>query len=233
MSSELIVIGGGLAGTEAAWQVAQRSVHVTLYEMRPARPTAAHATEKLAEIVCSNSLGSNAIGKASGLLKEELRRLGSFIMECADATAVPAGEALAVDRDRLAEQVTRRIEAHPNIRLVRSEMTHIPANPVIVASGPLTSEALTAEITRLCGSDYLYFYDAMCPIVARESIDMTIAWRASRWGRDKATRSLGDIGSKTLADSSADGIAADDDGDYINCPLSKEEYEAFIAALAR
>lgn len=232
MASELIVIGGGLAGSEAAWQAAQRGVQVTLYEMRPVRPTAAHATDKLAEIVCSNSLGSNTVGKASGLLKEELRRLGSFIIECANATAVPAGEALAVDRDLFAEEVTRRIEAHPNIRLVRSEITHIPDSPVIIASGPLTSEALTAEITRLCGNDYLYFYDAMCPIVARESIDMTIAWRASRWGRDKSASLQGDGSAKTPSLSTVDGTAADNEGDYINCPLNQEEYEAFIAALA-
>jgi methylenetetrahydrofolate--tRNA-(uracil-5-)-methyltransferase len=230
MSSELIVIGGGLAGSEAAWQAAQRGVQVTLYEMRPTQPTAAHATDKLAEIVCSNSLGSNAVGKAGGLLKEELRRLRSFILECADATAVPAGDALAVDRDMFSEMVTRRIGSHPNIRLVRAEMTRIPDGPAIIASGPLTSEALTAEITRLCGNEYLYFYDAMCPIVSRESIDMTVAWRASRWGRDRGAANV-EGAAEVQAGSVTDSLP-EDEGDYINCPLNKEEYEAFIAALA-
>jgi methylenetetrahydrofolate--tRNA-(uracil-5-)-methyltransferase len=226
MTPDLIVIGGGLAGSEAAMQAAQRGVRVTLYEMRPVHPTPAHATDKLAEIVCSNSLGSNSVGKAGGLLKEELRRLDSFILECADATAVPAGDALAVDRDLFADTVTRRIAAHPNITLVRAEAPCIPDGPAIIASGPLTSEALTADITRLCGDRYLYFYDAMCPIVARDSIDLTIAWRGSRWGRDQETTLAAAAGT-----AGADDGSPASDGDYINCPLSKEEYEAFIAAL--
>ena len=224
MSSELVVIGGGLAGSEAAWQAAQRGLRVTLYEMRPMRSTLAHATDKLAEIVCSNSLGSNVPAKAGGLLKEELRRLGSFILECADATAVPAGDALAVDRDLFSDTVTRRIAAHPNITLVRSEVTQIPAGPTIIASGPLTSEALTADITRLCGDQYLYFYDAMCPIVAHDSIDMAIAWRGSRWGRDQAAV-------LPVVDGDIDLASPTSEGDYINCPLNKEEYESFIDAL--
>lgn len=224
MSSELIVIGGGLAGSEAAWQAAQRGVRVKLYEMRPVRATLAHASDRLAEIVCSNSLGSNAPTKASGLLKAELRRLGSFILECADATAVPAGDALAVDRDLFAATVTQRIATHPNITLVRAEVTAIPLGTVIVASGPLTSEALTADITRLCGDQYLYFYDAMCPIVARDSIDMSVAWRGSRWGRDQAP-------APPAAGGEGEAAGAVSEGDYINCPLNKEEYEAFIEAL--
>lgn len=218
---DLIVIGGGLAGSEAAWQAAERGLRVALYEMRPVRQTPAHATDKLAEIVCSNSLGANAVGKASGLLKEELRRLGSFILACADATAVPAGDALAVDRELFAATVTQRIESHPNITLIREEMPRIPDRPTIVASGPLTSDALTNEITRLCGDDYLYFYDAMCPIVARDSIDMRVAWRGSRWGRDAERPSP-----PTPLPEEERG-----DGDYINCPLTKEEYETFIDAL--
>ncbi|MBI5879384.1 MAG: methylenetetrahydrofolate--tRNA-(uracil(54)-C(5))-methyltransferase (FADH(2)-oxidizing) TrmFO [Chloroflexi bacterium] len=215
MSAQLIVIGGGLAGAEAAWQAAERGVKVALYEMRPVRMTAAHASDRLAELVCSNSLGATGTGKAGGVLKEELRRLRSFVMECAAATAVSAGDALAVDRDRFSELVTQRVSAHPNIELRREEVIHVPDAPTIIASGPLTSEALTADITRLCGGQYLYFYDAMCPIVAHDTIDMSIAWRASRWGRDAA-------GGETT-----DGPA----GDYINCPLSKDEYEVFIDAL--
>ncbi|MCA1553391.1 MAG: FAD-dependent oxidoreductase, partial [Chloroflexi bacterium] len=172
---DLIVIGGGLAGSEAAWQAAERGVRVALYEMRPVKRTPAHETDKLAEIVCSNSLGANTVGKASGLLKEELRRLGSFVLQCAEETAVPAGDALAVDREAFSALVTRRVEAHPHITLVREEMPRIPDTPTIIASGPLTSESLTAAITNLCGDQYLYFYDAMCPIVARDSIDMSTA----------------------------------------------------------
>ncbi len=217
MSNSLIIIGGGLAGSEAAWQAAERGIHVTLYEMRPVRMTAAHSSDRLAEIVCSNSLGAIGPGKAGGILKEELKRLGSFVLDCAFATAVPAGDALAVDRDRFADLVTARISGHPNITLVREEMPRIPDGPVIVASGPLTSELLTADITRICGNDYLYFYDAMCPIVSLDSIDMTIAWNASRWGRDTAGQP---------ADAASEPV-----GDYINCPMSQAEYETFIDAL--
>ncbi len=210
MAPELIVIGGGLAGSEAAWQAAERGIRVALYEMRPLKRTPAHETDRLAEIVCSNSLGARSPAKASGLLKEEMRRLGSFILGCAEQTAVPAGDALAVDREAFAALVTERIAAHPQITLIREEMPRIPETPTIVASGPLTSEALTAEITRLCGERYLYFYDAMCPIVSRESIDLNVAWRASRFGRD-----------------AGEGAA----GDYINCPLDESQYNAFIDAL--
>ncbi len=234
LKHDLLVVGGGLAGSEAAWQAAQRGLRVALYEMRPVNTTPAHATDKLAEIVCSNSMGSNSVGKASGLLKEELRRLGSFILACADATAVPAGDALAVDRELFAATVTERIESHPKIDLMREEMTSIPNVPTIIASGPLTSAALTAEITKLCGDQYLYFYDAMCPIVAHDSVDMSIAWLGSRFGRDAQTN---EIANRKLALSEVEGSplairpSPFANGDYINCPLSKDEYEAFVEAL--
>lgn len=208
MTEQLIVIGGGLAGTEAAWQAAQRGVPVTLYEMRPERRTPAHVSDQLAELVCSNSLGSTLIDRAPGLLKAELRRLGSLLMEAADEAAVPAGSALAVDREIFARAVTGRIEAHPLITVVRAEMTRIPAGPTIVASGPLTSEALTAEIAREAGEGHLYFFDAVAPIVEIESIDMSIAFRGSRYGRGEQ-----------------------EEGDYINCPFSEDEYNAFVDAL--
>jgi methylenetetrahydrofolate--tRNA-(uracil-5-)-methyltransferase len=200
-----MIIGGGLAGSEAAWQAAERGIRVKLYEMRPNKPTGAHITDKLAELVCSNSLGSNLPDRAPGLLKTELRRLGSFILQCADDSAVPAGAALAVDREKFSELVTERLAAHPNIEIVREEMQTIPDGPCIVASGPLTSESLSADIARLLGGQHLYFYDALAPIVNADSIDMSIAFRASRY---------------------ADGD--EEEGDYINCPLNKEEYTTFV-----
>ncbi len=206
----LIVIGGGLAGAEAAWQAAERGVEVALYEMRPVRSTPAHVSDQLAELVCSNSLGSNLVDRAPGLLKEELRRLDSLIIAAADATSVPAGGALAVDREGFAQAVTTRVVAHPHIRLVRQEMEAIPAGPTIVATGPLTSPSLAADIARLVGQDYLYFYDAMSPIVTLDSIDMSIAFRESRYGRGER-----------------------EEGDYINCPLNEAEYLAFVAALTQ
>lgn len=204
----LTIIGGGLAGTEAAWQAAERGLKVCLYEMRPARQTPAHVSDRLAELVCSNSLGSDLPDRAPGLLKSELRALGSLILQAAEATAVPAGGALAVDREKFAEAITRRIESHPLIELRREEMTHIPEKPVIIASGPLTSEALAAAIARLSGAEYLYFYDAVSPIVEVESINMALAFRASRYGRGEQA-----------------------EGDYINCPLNEAEYRAFVQAL--
>lgn len=201
----LIVVGGGLAGSEAAWQAAERGVEVILYEMRPRKMTPAHVSDRLAELVCSNSLGSDLPDRAPGLLKAELRRLGSLVLACADATRVPAGSALAVDRERFAEEVTRRIEAHPRIQVVRDEVTEIPDGPTVIATGPLTSEPLTQAIAELTGQEYLYFYDAMAPIVAADSIDMSIAFRASRYGRGGA--------------------------DYINCPMTEEEYDRFVEAL--
>ncbi len=208
MQPQLTIVGGGLAGSEAAWQAAERGMLVDLYEMRPARGTEAHTSDRLAELVCSNSLGSDVYDRPSGLLKAELRRMGSLVLECADATAVPAGGALAVDRDAFAARVTERLQAHPNIRLVREEVTDLPDGPTVIASGPLTSQALSDELARLSGDDHLFFFDAISPIVAADSVDMDIAFRRSRWDR-------GD----------------QEDGDYINCPMTRDEYEAFIDAL--
>ncbi len=207
-SQELIVIGGGLAGTEAAWQAAQAGISVALYEMRPRKTTPAHVTGNLAELVCSNSLGSDLPDRAPGLLKNELRRLGSLLMRCAEVAAVPAGGALAVDRERFAAEVTGAIESHPLIRLVREEVEHIPAGPCIIATGPLTADALARDIAALAGQEYLFFYDAIAPVVTGESIDMSIAFRANRQDRGQ-----------------------DSDGDYINCPLNKDEYQRFVAEL--
>lgn len=207
----LIVVGGGLAGSEAAWQAAQRGKRVLLYEMRPVRMTPAHATDQMAELVCSNSLGSVLVDRAPGLLKEEMRRLGSLIIEIAEleSVRVPAGGALAVDREAFAREITRRLESHPRIEIRREEVTEVPeGSPTILATGPLTSEALTASIQRLTGEQYLYFYDALAPIVEGDSIDMSRAYRASRYGRGEQ-----------------------EEGDYINCPLTRAEYEAFVAAL--
>jgi methylenetetrahydrofolate--tRNA-(uracil-5-)-methyltransferase len=203
---EISVIGGGLAGVEAAWQAAERGVRVKLYEMRPVTATPAHRTDKLAEIVCSNSLKSDENGSAPYLLKEELRRGNSLVMEAATATRVPAGAALAVDRIKFAELITERIEQHPNIEIVREEIKEIPADEIsVICTGPLTSEALTTDIMKLTGNDQLYFYDAIAPIVAADSIDMTIAFKAARYGKG------GD--------------------DYINCPFDKDQYEVFYNAL--
>jgi methylenetetrahydrofolate--tRNA-(uracil-5-)-methyltransferase len=203
MSEIINVIGGGLAGVEAAWQAASLGARVRLYEMRPVMQTPAHRTDKLAEIVCSNSLKTDEPGTAPYLLKEELRRGGSLVMEAAAATRVPAGAALSVDRIKFAEFITERVEQHPNIVIVREEIKTLPQDEVsIIATGPLTSEALTAEIMRFTGDDQLYFYDAIAPIVAADSIDMSIAFKAARYGKG------GD--------------------DYINCPLDKGQYELFV-----
>jgi methylenetetrahydrofolate--tRNA-(uracil-5-)-methyltransferase len=206
--AELIVVGGGLAGTEAAWQAAEQGVTVRLYEMRPQRQTPAHVTNRLAELVCSNSLGSVVPTKAPGLLKAELRGLGSLLLDCAMRASVPAGSSLAVDRELFTQCVEERIAAHPRIELVREEVTAIPGSPAIIASGPLTSEALTAAITRLSGQEYLYFFDALSPIVNAETIDMSKAFRASRYEQGQ-----------------------EEEGDYINCPMNREEYERFVAAV--
>ena len=203
---EISVIGGGLAGVEAAWQIAERNCQVKLYEMRPVTNTPAHRTDKLAEIVCSNSLKSDEIGTAPYLLKEELRRGNSLVMQAAEATKVPAGAALSVDRGKFSEFITEKIEQHPNIKIIREEITKIPTDEIsIIATGPLTSDALTAEIMRWTGDDQLYFYDAIAPIVAADSIDMNIAFKAARYGKG------GD--------------------DYINCPFNKEQYEIFYNEL--
>ena len=190
----VIVIGAGLAGSEAAWQAAQRGAHVTLYEMRPGRMTPAHETDRAAELVCSNSLGSNLPDRALGLLKNELRRLGSLIIACADRTAVPAGGALAVGREAFSQAVTDAIASHPRITLRREEVFAIPENgPAVIATGPLTAPPLAEAIGVLAGQDALYFYDAMAPIVTAESIDMRVAYRASRW--DKSSGGAGGQGS--------------------------------------
>jgi methylenetetrahydrofolate--tRNA-(uracil-5-)-methyltransferase len=218
----LTVIGGGLAGSEAAWQAASQGVAVTLYEMRPVRVTAVHKTDRLAELVCSNSFRGDKLDNAVGLLKEEMRRLGSLVMRTAEACRVPAGAALAVDRERFARAITEAIGGHPLITVRREEVRSIPPSsvsaPVIVATGPLTSEALSAEIAQLVGAGHLYFYDAISPIVLAESIDRGKVFRQSRW--DRSLRS-GDIGC---------GID-DGQGDYLNCPLDRAEYERFYDAL--
>ncbi len=206
--TQLTIIGGGLAGSEAAWQAAQSGIKVTLYEMRPNTPTGAHLSGDLAELVCSNSLGSNLSDRASGVLKNELRHLNSMLLDCAETSALPAGAALAVDREAFAHLVTEKIQSHPNIEIVRAEMTDIPQTPVIVASGPLTSESLSQSIAKLSGEEHLFFFDAIAPIVHAESINMNIAFRASRYGKGEQ-----------------------DEGDYINCPFTKDEYYAFVTAL--
>jgi methylenetetrahydrofolate--tRNA-(uracil-5-)-methyltransferase len=205
---EITIIGGGLAGVEAAWQVLQRQGRVRLFEMKPVRFSPAHKSEKLAELVCSNSLKSMSSASASGLLKAEMKLLGSLLMEAAESFRVPAGQALAVDRERFSSCITERLVSHPGFELVREEVVRIPeAGTVIIATGPLTSEALAMEIERLTGSSRLYFYDAIAPVVFADSIDMQIVFRASRYGRG------GD--------------------DYLNCPLTREEYERFHEQLLK
>ena len=200
------VIGAGLAGSEAAWQLANRGIEVELYEMRPTKKSPAHHTEYFAELVCSNSLRGDRLENAVGLLKEELRRVGSLIMECAEATRVEAGGCLAVDRVGFARMVTEKVKNHPNITVIEQEVTEIPEGPVIVASGPLTSDALSDAIGKYFGqTDYLHFFDAAAPLVTAESIDMTKAWWQSRYDRGTP--------------------------DYINCAMNKEQYQAFHTEL--
>ncbi len=208
MIEQVTIVGGGLAGSEAAWQVACRDIPVRLYEMRPHTPTPAHTGDSLAELVCSNSLGSDLPDRAPGLLKAELRRLGSLLIEVADAQRVPAGGALAVDREGFAAEVTRRITDHPRITLIREEVTTLPEGLAIIASGPLTADQLANAIRERTGSAALAFYDAIAPIVEIDSIDFDIAFRASRYDRGEA-----------------------EDGDYINCPMDEEAYNRFVAAL--
>ncbi len=204
-----MIIGGGLAGCEAAWQAAVRGIPADLYEMRPAVSTGAHTGGNLGELVCSNSLGSNLTDRASGVLKEELRMAGSLLVRCAEKAAVPAGNALAVDRDIFSAEIEKSIAGQPNIRVIREEVKSIPQDrPVIIASGPLSSPSISESIRELCGIDNLFFYDAIAPIVEYSSIDLTVAYQASRYSKNE-----------------------EDEGDYINCPFSKEEYEAFVNAL--
>lgn len=202
------VLGAGLAGCEAAWQLARRGIPVTLYEMKPQKFSPAHKSQGLAELICSNSLKASRIDSAAGLLKEEMRRLGSLLVPCAEQCAVPAGGALAVDRDQFSRLVTQAIEDEPRITLRREEVTDLPAGPAIVATGPLTSEPLAEKILTLCGGA-LSFFDAAAPIVTRESLDMDHCFSASRYGREEE-------GSE---------------GDYVNCPMNKEEYDRFVEAL--
>jgi methylenetetrahydrofolate--tRNA-(uracil-5-)-methyltransferase len=222
------VVGGGLAGSEAAWQIAGRGVRVELSEMRPVRPTAVHRTDRLAELVCSNSFRGDKLDNAVGLLKEEMRRLGSVVMRAADATRVPAGAALAVDRDLFSAAVTEAVRTHPLITISREEVSSIPSGdtPAILATGPLTSDALSAEIARFVGRDHLYFYDAISPIVLAESIDRTRVFRGSRWGRSLR-------GPAATEEPDGPSCATDDgEGDYLNCPMTREEYDRFYDALA-
>jgi len=258
------IIGGGLAGSEAAWQAASAGVPVVLYEMRPVRPTAVHKTDRLAELVCSNSFRGDKLDNAVGLLKEEMRRLGSVVMRAADAARVPAGAALAVDREKFSDEVTRAIASHPGITIRREEIREIPANldgPVIIATGPLTSDTLSKQIAALVGADHLYFYDAVSPIVLAESIDRTKVFRASRWARSlgpyrgrtgvvpgsdpsDTSRTGAEKGSDprtTLVrprygpgTAPVDGVVCgvdDGEGDYLNCPFTRDEYAVFYNAL--
>lgn len=202
------VIGAGLAGCEAAWQLANAGIRVRLYEMKPAKYTPAHHSPDFAELVCSNSLKAARVESAAGLLKEEMRRFGSLVMESAAQAQVAAGGALAVDRHRFSGYITERIRSHPNIEVIGEEVTAIPEGPVIVATGPLTSDAFAAELQRFLDHDSLSFFDAAAPIVTAESIDTSIAFRASRYGRGE-----------------------EEAGDYLNCPMNREEYERFHAAL--
>lgn len=205
---KVIVVGAGLAGSEAAWQAADMGADVTLYEMRPAKLTPAHRTGDFAELVCSNSLRGESLENAVGLLKEELRRLGSVVMEAADATRVPAGGALAVDRQGFSRYITEKVSGHPRVEVLHEEVLEIPLREdavTVVASGPLTEGALAEDIARRTGEDSLYFYDAAAPIVTLESVDMEKAYRASRYGKGEA--------------------------DYINCPMTREEYEGFWSEL--
>jgi methylenetetrahydrofolate--tRNA-(uracil-5-)-methyltransferase len=208
MAEIVTVVGGGLAGSEAAWQAAEHGVEVRLYEMRPEKQTGAHQSGQLAELVCSNSLGSKLGDRASGVLMSELQQLASLLLNCAEGSAVPAGGALAVDRTDFSRRVTERIESHPMIRVIREEVKRIPDGRSVIASGPLTSESLSRTLATLTNEEHLYFYDALSPIVVADSIDMSIAFRASRYSRGQS-----------------------EEGDYINCPLDKDEYETFITAL--
>jgi len=210
MEKKVTIVGGGLAGSEAAWQAARHGLQVDLYEMRPEVDTGAHVSGDLAELVCSNSLGSQLPDRASGILMAELRLLGSLLLQQAEENALPAGGALAVDRERFSAAVSRRLESHPGVKILRREVQQVPAGLAILASGPLTSAALSSSLADLTGEGHLFFFDAISPIVEAESIDMRTAYRASRYGR---------------------GTEAD--GDYINCPFTKEQYERFVEELLR
>ena len=219
-SKRVHVAGGGLAGSEAAWQLAERGHRVVLHEMRPLRVTPAHRTDRLAELVCSNTFKSTETSNAHGLLKAEMRALGSLILRAADEARVPGGSALAVDRDVFSASVHRWVTAHPRIEISRDEVTELPS-PGIIATGPLTSDALSATIQARLGIESLAFYDAIAPIVSGESIDLSVVFRASRYGKE------------TMADPGANdgGPGFAGDGAYVNCPFTREQYEAFLDAL--
>jgi methylenetetrahydrofolate--tRNA-(uracil-5-)-methyltransferase len=243
------VIGGGLAGCEAAWQAAEQGADVVVHEMRPVRQTAVHQTDGLAELVCSNSFRGDTLDNAVGLLKEEMRRLASVVMQAAEEARVPAGAALAVDRHVFSRRVTERVSAHPRITIARGEVDRLPGpewSPVIVATGPLTSDALSADIQRFVGDQHLSFYDAISPIVLAESIDMSKVFRASRWDRSvwktpekaEGTRQKAEgerqkaEGSRQKAeDARQKAEGARHEGDYLNCPFTKDEYDTFYDAL--
>ncbi len=205
---KLVVIGGGLAGCEAAWQASIRGINVDLYEMRPEKTTGAHQTDLLGELICSNSLGSNLPNRASGLLKAELRKMGSLLISCADASSLPAGGALAVDRSLFSKCIQEKIENQSNINVIREEVTSLPNSPTVIATGPLTSQAFASSLALLTGENYLYFYDAIAPIIEYESIDFNIAFRANRYDQGQLK-----------------------EGDYINCPLDEKDYLKFRNAL--
>lgn len=205
MKETVNVIGAGLAGSEAAWQIANRGIHVRLYEMRPVRQTPAHHTDKFAELVCSNSLRANTLTNAVGVLKEEMRNLDSVIIASADACAVPAGGALAVDRHEFAALVTEKVKNHPNVTVITEEVAEIPEGPTVIATGPLTSEALSSKLKELSGEEYLYFYDAAAPIIEKESINMDKVYLKSRYDKGEAA--------------------------YLNCPMTEEEFNTFYEAL--
>ena len=215
------VVGGGLAGSEAAWQAARAGESVTLYEMRPTTPTEVHQTDHLAELVCSNSLRGDKLENAVGLLKEEMRRLGSLVIRVADDTRVPAGGALAVDRGKFAETITSALEQEPNVTITRTEGADLllagnVREPLVVATGPLTAPSLSAAVAEHVGGEHLFFYDAISPIVLAETIDTDQVYRASRWGRHTSDAAASD---------------ASGEGDYLNCPLNREEYQRFHEAL--
>ena len=242
------IVGGGLAGSEAAWQAAALGVRVVLHEMRPVRPTAVHKTDRLAELVCSNSFRGDKLDNAVGLLKEEMRRLGSIVMRAADAYRVPAGAALAVDRDLFSQAVTEAVHSHPLISVVREEVTRLPSDPsmfpLIIATGPLTSPSLSNDLAAIVGTDDLYFYDAISPVVLAETIDRSKVFRASRWDRsirgpefpkpvDESNQHPSRV-AETPAGDSATGQtcgAESGEGDYLNCPFTKDEYDRFFGAL--
>ncbi|MEJ7812113.1 MAG: methylenetetrahydrofolate--tRNA-(uracil(54)-C(5))-methyltransferase (FADH(2)-oxidizing) TrmFO [Gemmatimonadaceae bacterium] len=218
--SDVHVVGGGLAGSEAAWQLAERGHHVVLHEMRPGRPTPAHKTGKLAELVCSNTFKSTELSNAHGLLKAEMRALGSVILWAADQARVPGGSALAVDREVFSQHVHERVGSHPRITLGHGEVAELPS-PGVIATGPLTSDALAGAIRARLGIDALAFYDAIAPVVTRESIDESVAYRASRYGKETMP-----------AARDASGAEVESEGAYLNCPFTREQYDAFLDALS-